>query len=424
MRKMFTVCLLGLALAGPVAASQVIAVIGDQTINSDDLERAIASSPFATQFPTMDQEQQASFRGIILQGLVASQLLYLEAKTRKVDQTPEFQSEVEHYRNGLLYRAYIQNLREKCTPPQAKLAELHKQYRDQPDAEAAAKSQLVSVCYEKRKSDALQQLRTQNHATVSKGNADGKPAPDTVLASFDGGQVRYRDIKGADGMDADQLQEQAASIMDTLLVSRAAEQAGLKVDESLQSYRHQLMAGMLMSQLEHEWVPNDGAARTYFAQHPEIGRIPAQRHVLQIVVSDRKQADQLHKQLTDGGNFYELAVENSIDPYGRKHAGDMGWLPVGRAMPEIEKILAALPEGDLSPVVQTQKGFHIIKVLEQKPAYQKTYEAVADRVRQAMILEHYPAMMQELQARYPVEWKMPMTQQQPAANTQAAAEKP
>lgn len=424
MRKMFTVCLLGLILAGPAAASQVIAVVGDQTINSDDLERAIASSPFATQFPTMDQDQQASFRGVILQGLVASQLMYMEAKTRKLDQTPEFQNELERYRTGLLYRAYIEKLRAQCTPSQAKLAELHKQYRDQPDAETAAKSQLVSTCYEKRKSDALQQLRTQNHAVVSTEIAGGKAAPDTVLASFDGGQVRYSDIKGANGMDADKLQEQAASIMDTLLVSRAAEQAGLKVDESLQSYRHQLMAGMLMSQLEQEWVPNDGAARTYFGQHPEIGRIPAQRHVLQIVVSDRKQADELHKKLTGGGNFYELAVENSIDPYGRKHAGDMGWLSVGSAMPEIEKVLSELPDGDLSPVVQTQKGFHILKVLEQKPAYQKTYEAVADRVRQAMILEHYPAFMQTLQARYPVEWKMPMMQQQPAANTQASADKP
>ena len=424
MRKMLTVCILGLVLAGPATASQVIAVVGDQTISSDDLELAIASSPFATQFATMDENQQASLRGDLLQRLVASRLLYLEAKARGIDQTPDYLRKLEHYRIGLLYRAYIQKLRDASNPSKAEAAELHKQYRDDPDAEAAAKAQIVSGRYKQRKDAAFQQLHTGNHAQILDKAFDSQLTPETVLARFDGGQIRYGDIKGAKGMTPETLRERVAEELDVRLAAKAAEQEGLKIEQALNSYHQQLLAGILISNLEREWIPNDGAARAYFTQHPEIGRIPAQRHVLQIVVADRKQADDLHKRLTAGENFYQLAVEKSIDPYGRKQAGDMGWHAVGSAMPEIEKVLADLPEGQLSPVVKTSKGFHILKVLEQKPAYQKTYEAVMDRVRQAMILEHYPVLMKELQARYPVEWKMPMMQQQPAANTQAAANKP
>lgn len=424
MRKLLTVCALALALAGPAAASQVIAVVGDQTISSDDLELAIASSPFATQFSTMNEDQQASLRGDLLQRLVASRLLYLGAKERGIDQTPDYLRELEHYRIGLLYRAYIQKLREASNPSKAEAAELHQQYRDDPDAEAAAKAQLVSERYKQRKDAAFKQLRAQHHAQIADQAFKSQLTPETVLARFDGGQIRHGDLTGTKEMTPDTLRERVAEELDVRLAAKAAEQEGLKIDQALDSYRQQLLAGMLISNLEREWVPNDGAARTYFTQHPEIGRIPAQRHVLQIVAADRKQAEDLHKRLTAGENFYQLAVEKSVDPYGRKQAGDMGWHAVGSAMPEIEKALTDLPEGQLSPIVETPKGFHILKVLEQKPAYQKTYEAVVDRVRQAMILEHYPALMQELQARYPVEWKMPMMQQQPAADTQASTKKP
>lgn len=85
--------------------------------------------------------------------------------------------------------------------------------------------------------------------------------------------------------------------------------------------------------------------------------------VRQIVVATREAADAVMDRLTAGADFAELARETSIDS-SRDSGGDLGFFGPGEMIPEFEQAAMGLEVGELSGVVQTPMGFHIIKRIE------------------------------------------------------------
>ena len=146
--------------------------------------------------------------------------------------------------------------------------------------------------------------------------------------------------------------------------------------------------------------------RDWFDKHPEVAKIPERRHVGQLVVQSRKEADELRARIINGESLFTLAGKFSIDPVGRKHNGDMGWITEGRGMPELDKALAKLEDGKVSEVIETKVGFHLLQILERQPGGQKTFADVRDRVRQMIINENLPTYLGELERRYEVSWKV------------------
>lgn len=76
----------------------------------------------------------------------------------------------------------------------------------------------------------------------------------------------------------------------------------------------------------------------------------------------RAQAERLLAQVREGGDFAELAGEHSEDPGSATRGGDLGWNPEGRMVPEFDEVQFSLEPGQVSDVVETEFGFHIIKV--------------------------------------------------------------
>jgi hypothetical protein len=115
------------------------------------------------------------------------------------------------------------------------------------------------------------------------------------------------------------------------------------------------------------------------------GEMLAARHILLVLPpqglsthardSIRLRAEALAKQVTPA-NFAELAKKNSQDPGSAPSGGSLGVFPHGAMVPEFEKGLLALKPGEISPVVQTQFGYHII--------YRSKYDEVKEQLAQAM----------------------------------------
>jgi hypothetical protein len=104
----------------------------------------------------------------------------------------------------------------------------------------------------------------------------------------------------------------------------------------------------------------------------DSGQILAADHILLLTqgMNDaqkadvKKKADALRARVT-AANFADIATKNSQDQQSAKQGGSLGIFPKGSMVPEFEKALVALKPGEISPVIQTQYGYHII----HRPTY-------------------------------------------------------
>ena len=108
------------------------------------------------------------------------------------------------------------------------------------------------------------------------------------------------------------------------------------------------------------------------------------RHILLIPSAIRdeetteKEINNVRDRIIDGESFSELAKEFSEDPGSAQQGGELGWLGRGVLADEFEKIMIESPMGEVSPVFQTQFGFHFLEVLDARN-YDMTRDLIEDR---------------------------------------------
>ncbi|MGD0987335.1 MAG: peptidylprolyl isomerase [Candidatus Sulfotelmatobacter sp.] len=137
--------------------------------------------------------------------------------------------------------------------------------------------------------------------------------------------------------------------------------------------------------------------QAYYDQHRDQYRVAEQAKVSHILIKTplpgpdgkvddkgvaeaQARAADLLKQIKGGANFEDLARKFSEDPGSAKEGGSLGWIPKGRTVPEFEKAAFSLPKGQISDLVKTSYGFHIIRVDDRQAAHQKTIDEVKDQI--------------------------------------------
>lgn len=121
---------------------------------------------------------------------------------------------------------------------------------------------------------------------------------------------------------------------------------------------------------------SDDEARSFYVENEEMFTQPDQvraRHIListqgiedeEAVLEARDRAEDLRGQLDDGADFAELAQEHSEGPSASR-GGDLGLFGRGQMVPPFEEAAFALEPGEISDIVETQFGYHIIQVTEK-----------------------------------------------------------
>ncbi len=94
----------------------------------------------------------------------------------------------------------------------------------------------------------------------------------------------------------------------------------------------------------------------------------------------RKRAEELLAKVRSGADFAALATQNSEDDASKAKGGDLDYFGKGQMVPEFDKVAFALPPGQISDLVKTQYGFHIIKVTDKKAAVTKPLAAVRAQI--------------------------------------------
>ncbi|MBN9576709.1 MAG: peptidylprolyl isomerase [Alicycliphilus denitrificans] len=198
-------------------------------------------------------------------------------------------------------------------------------------------------------------------------------------------------------------------------LGQQAVQQGLDKDPQvaamLQLARDKVLSDVMLERIDRQNAPSDAAAlqqaRAIYTAKPERFKAGEQVHVRHILIAgntpeSRARAEKLLEELKAGADFATLAKENSADKGSADNGGDLGLFGRNRMVPPFEEAAFELKnKGDLSGVVESQFGYHIIQLEGRKPAYQRPFDEVKDElvreVRASVTQEARVAAAQKLQ---------------------------
>jgi peptidyl-prolyl cis-trans isomerase D len=110
----------------------------------------------------------------------------------------------------------------------------------------------------------------------------------------------------------------------------------------------------------------------------------------------KAKAEELLKQAKAGADFAELAKKNSEDEASAKNGGDLDYFGRGRMVPEFDQVAFTLQSGQVSDVVKTQYGYHIIKVIDKKAATTRPLAEMRQQLNDQLAYERAQAQAADL----------------------------
>jgi peptidyl-prolyl cis-trans isomerase D len=153
-----------------------------------------------------------------------------------------------------------------------------------------------------------------------------------------------------------------------------------------------------IAQLRQTTSATDDELKAVYQQNIKDYEVPNRVHAEHILLMTNGKTDaevaEIKKKTEDilaqakkkGANFEDLAKKYSEDPGSKAKGGDLGWVMRGQMVPEFEKATFDLNKGEISGLIKTQYGFHIIKVLDKENAHTKPFDEVKDQIRPQFVL--------------------------------------
>ena len=191
------------------------------------------------------------------------------------------------------------------------------------------------------------------------------------------------------------VQRQLQDLYVRRALAAEAERSGLDKDSliaaQLRQARERVLSDARLAAIDRAATPAEdvvaAAARDIYRATPEKFSAPAQTRARHILISRsedgkaREKAEALLAQIKGGASFDELARKESADLATASKGGDLGWIGAGTVVKEFEDALSALKTpGELSPVVETQFGFHVIRLDERRAAGVRPFEEVRPEI--------------------------------------------
>jgi len=161
-------------------------------------------------------------------------------------------------------------------------------------------------------------------------------------------------------------------------------QQGSSLDTFKDSVRTQIEVQMLEAAVDDAVagliVPTEDELLSYYETHIVDYDVEERVRASHILVEDLETAQEVERLLDEGADFAELASIYSIDTSNKENGGDLDWFTRGMMVPEFEEVAFELRVGEISQPVQTEFGYHIIKVTDREAAHTPTLDEVYDDV--------------------------------------------
>lgn len=238
---------------------------------------------------------------------------------------------------------------------------------------------------------------------------------DPVVAKVAGVEVRASELQLAEGdldpqfdqLPAEQRRVAAlAAVIDIKTLARKAEAE--KLDETaefkrlMEFQRDRALHNAIFRSVVVDPVTEADVKARY---DKEVAATPAEEEVSarHILLKTEEEAKAVIAELDAGKDFADLAKEKSTGPSAGQ-GGDLGYFTKGRMVPEFEAAAFALKVGEYGKTpVQTQFGWHVIKLEDRRNAAPPAFESVAEQVRQVLMRERYAELIRTARGEIEIE---------------------
>lgn len=223
-------------------------------------------------------------------------------------------------------------------------------------------------------------------------------------------------------------------ILDDLIVEKLlfeeAKKRQLNKNEEVKNLINKAAKKILIAKLlEIETAPkkaiSDEDIELYYKQYKEQYLVPERVKASHILVSTEDEAKKILDELNAGADFAEMARLHSKD-LTKDRGGDLGYFQRGQMIPEFENVCFALKPGQISGIVQTRFGYHIVKVIDKLPAEYKPLAEVKENVRTKLIeqtqQEQFKNFVDALKKKAKINVKEEIFKQEKPQNPTAAKE--
>lgn len=174
----------------------------------------------------------------------------------------------------------------------------------------------------------------------------------------------------------------------------------------LDNLKRSLMTNHALNMILENVDVTEEEVNTYYEENKKEFTDPEQIKAAHILLEDEETAVSVLEEIKGGEiTFEEAAKEYSTGPSAEK-GGELGFFSKGQMVPEFEEEAFKLETGELSEPVKTQYGWHLIKVLDRKPAKQKTLDESRGQIYEKLMSEKqlavYNDLLESLKETYPV----------------------
>ncbi|WP_435168720.1 foldase protein PrsA [Paenibacillus glycanilyticus] len=202
-------------------------------------------------------------------------------------------------------------------------------------------------------------------------------------------------------------------------------QYGMTVDSLRQDAEVQVKIRKI---LEPQVKVTDEDIKAYYDQNKASMSTPEQIRASHILVATKEEAEDILKQLKGGADFATLAKEKSTDTGTKDNGGDLNFFAKGTMEPAFEDAAFKLKKGELSGVVQTSYGYHIIKKTDEKAAVTPTLEEKKEDIKYQLVTQKVSELSSNWMADLKAKAKITNTldpaaaEESPAASSEASPE--
>lgn len=221
-------------------------------------------------------------------------------------------------------------------------------------------------------------------------------------------EAATRKIEVTDAEIDKELETVRSGYTDEAAFTSALEAQGYTLESAREQIKWYLLSDKLLANEVPDKSVTDAEIKAYYEANPSNYTVEASKRASHILfdADDKATAEKVLAEVKGGGDFAALAKKYSKDPGSAKNGGDLGW-PTVAYVKEFEAAVADLKVGEISGLVKTEFGYHIITVTDERDAGLQPLADVTADIRKTLLSQKrdaaYNSLLEKLRAAAKIE---------------------